>query len=150
MTSIATTVVALVVCRDDAGRFLVVEERDGSLYLPAGRVEPGETLIEAAKRETREESGVEVEPFGVLRVEYTPGPYAHARLRVWFAARPIGGAPKTTADEHSRGAAFMTLDALRRGRVRHQEAIDVFEHVDRGGSIHPLDVLVLENSPWVR
>lgn len=41
-------------------RFLVVHERKhGQLwYLPAGRVEAGETFIQAAQRETLEETGV--------------------------------------------------------------------------------------------
>ncbi len=43
-------------------RFLIVQERKhGQLwYLPAGRVEPGENITDAARRETLEESGVPV------------------------------------------------------------------------------------------
>ncbi len=45
-------------------RFLVVHEaKHGQRwYLPAGRVEPGETFAEAAARETLEEAGVVVRP----------------------------------------------------------------------------------------
>lgn len=53
--------VATVVPRD--GRLLLVEERvRGALVLnqPAGHLEPGESLIEAAARETLEETGWEV------------------------------------------------------------------------------------------
>ena len=39
MTS--TTLVVLTIVAHE-GRYLVVEERDGTFYLPAGRVEPGE------------------------------------------------------------------------------------------------------------
>ena len=49
MTS--TTLVVLAVVAYE-GRYLVVEERDGTFYLPAGRVEPGENLMAAAVRET--------------------------------------------------------------------------------------------------
>jgi len=55
--------VATIVVRD--GRFLMVEEDvRGVLVLnqPAGHLEPDETLIEAARRETLEETGWEVEP----------------------------------------------------------------------------------------
>ena len=50
--------VATVVVRD--GRLLCVEERaNGRLVLnqPAGHLEPDESLVEAALRETREETG---------------------------------------------------------------------------------------------
>ena len=43
-------------------RYLVVREasRGNLWYLPAGRVEPGETFQEAAIREAYEEAGIEV------------------------------------------------------------------------------------------
>ena len=53
--------VATVVVRD--GRLLVVEERvNGALVLnqPAGHLEPDESLVDAALRETREETGWDV------------------------------------------------------------------------------------------
>ena len=53
--------VATVVVRD--GRLLVVEERvNGKLVLnqPAGHLEPDESLVDAALRETREETGWDV------------------------------------------------------------------------------------------
>ena len=55
--------VACVVVRD--GRLLLVEEQvRGRLVLnqPAGHLEPDESLLEAARRETLEETGWHVEP----------------------------------------------------------------------------------------
>ena len=49
----------------DGGRLLVVEERvEGRLVLnqPAGHLEPDEPILEAAIRETREETGWDVRP----------------------------------------------------------------------------------------
>ncbi len=49
---------------EDQGRFLLVEEQaDGREVLnqPAGHLEPAESLLEAALRETLEETGWEVE-----------------------------------------------------------------------------------------
>ena len=60
--------VATVVVRD--GRLLVVEERvNGALVLnqPAGHLEPDESLVDAALRETREETGWDVRLTGVRR-----------------------------------------------------------------------------------
>src|SRR5690606_21330959 len=42
-------------------------------YLRAGRIEPGESFVEEALRETVEESGIPVAIDGVIRVEHTPG-----------------------------------------------------------------------------
>lgn len=58
----ANLTVATTVC-DSQGRFLLVEEQPNSekvINQPAGHWEPGETLIEAARRETLEETGYKV------------------------------------------------------------------------------------------
>ena len=59
---------ALVVVRK-GNRFLLVHERKHGQrwYLPAGRVEFGETFPEAAKREVMEEAGVPISLDGILR-----------------------------------------------------------------------------------
>ncbi len=88
-------------------QFLIVHERKhGQLwYLPAGRVEPGETFFAAACRETLEETGIPIRVVGVLRVEHSPGRTA-ARLRVVFLAEPIDDTPpKSVPDEESLEAA---------------------------------------------
>jgi 8-oxo-dGTP pyrophosphatase MutT (NUDIX family) len=55
---------AILVTRDDGGRFLLVQQRGGAFkgawLLPGGGVEPGETLEAALQREVREETGLEV------------------------------------------------------------------------------------------
>src|SRR5207244_8580287 len=86
---IPTWFFALVVVRK-GDRFLLVHERKhGQLwYLPAGRVEPGETLADGALRETLEETGVRVRLEGILRVEHSPSPNG-ARCRVFFTASPV-------------------------------------------------------------
>lgn len=59
--------VACVIEKD--GNFLIVEEESfgqGVYNQPAGHVEPGETLIAAAIRETREETGWQVKPTELL------------------------------------------------------------------------------------
>ena len=74
MSSNPEVTVAAVVERD--GRFLIVEERiAGRLVLnqPAGHLEDGETLIEAAVREAREETNLEVTLGTLLGVYSDPG-----------------------------------------------------------------------------
>ena len=66
---------SLVVCRGADGRFLMPNERADKCpkrevpgyWLPAGRLDRGEGFLDAARRETMEEGGVEVEVTGVLR-----------------------------------------------------------------------------------
>lgn len=54
--------VATVLCTDRRGRFLAVRSRDGAWKLPGGRVDQGEPPSRAARREVREEIGLQVEP----------------------------------------------------------------------------------------
>ncbi|MGV6817144.1 MAG: NUDIX domain-containing protein [Thiotrichales bacterium] len=62
-------IVACVIEQD--GKFLMVEEEANGVMVigqPAGHVEHGETIIQAAKREVLEETGYLVEPTGLLSV----------------------------------------------------------------------------------
>jgi mutator protein MutT len=56
----------------ERGRILMVqrgkEPRKGWWSLPGGALETGETLEQAVRREVREETGLEVEPAGVLEI----------------------------------------------------------------------------------
>jgi 8-oxo-dGTP pyrophosphatase MutT (NUDIX family) len=145
---IPTWFFVLVVVRHD-DRFLLVHERKhGQLwYLPAGRVEPGEDLVTAARRETLEESGVEVTVDGVIRVEHSPRPDG-ARLRVIFSARPAAVAVKSAPDSESLGAAWVRLDELVRHPLRGAEVERILSYVAGGGSIYPLTLLTDEGCPF--
>lgn len=94
------------------GKTLLIQEEQawcrGSWCIPGGRLEPGESVAEAAVREAREESGIEVRLKGLLHVEQRlpevgglPG-----RLRLVFQGEAIGGALKTVPDEHSLRSAW--------------------------------------------
>ena len=54
------------------GKYLLVQEAQEKCYgkwnLPAGQLDPNETIIEAAKREIKEESGLDVELTGVCQI----------------------------------------------------------------------------------
>ncbi len=129
-------------------RFLVVRERDGRWYLPAGRVEHGEHIFTAARRETLEESGLAVEVEGILRVEHTPSETA-GRVRVWVVARPCDDAlPKQEADKHSMEARWVTREELEDLPLRDDEVRAVFDHVARGGTVYPASLLANEGAPW--
>lgn len=113
-------VLAVVVHQD---RYLVVEERDGSFYLPAGKVEPGENLVAAVVRETIEEAGVLVGLSGILGFDHE-AIGGRARLRFVFVGWPATTqAPKSSADEHSRGALWATREEIGAMRLRHPEVL---------------------------
>ena len=83
--------VATVVFRD--GRYLLVEEIDGGrrvLNQPAGHLEPNETLVEAARRETLEETGWEVEIQALLGASlFTSAQTGVSYLRTSFLAQSL-------------------------------------------------------------
>ena len=73
------------------GKILLTKREDFEVWcLPSGGVEEGESLAEAAIRETKEETGVDVELTRLVGVYSRLGgmPDVHAVL---YEARPIGG-----------------------------------------------------------
>nr|WP_073487417.1 NUDIX domain-containing protein [Streptoalloteichus hindustanus] len=125
----APVVVGAAVVRD--GRLLAQQraypaEHAGQWELPGGRVEPGESDVEALVRECREELGVDVAPgpqvgpdiplpggkvLRILAAHLTdpaaePTPYDHQAVR-WLAAADLAGVDWLPADR-------VVVPALRR------------------------------------
>ena len=96
--------VATVVVRD--GRLLVVEEQvNGRLVLnqPAGHLEPDESLVDAALRETREETGWDVRLTAFVGAYQWKAPPSGSNLgrhylRFVFAAEPLSHDPALPLD----------------------------------------------------
>jgi 8-oxo-dGTP pyrophosphatase MutT (NUDIX family) len=93
---------------DGVGRLLLQRRRDtGQWAIPMGKMELGETPTECAVRETLEETGVRVEPLGLLGIYSDPGyivayddhddPTRFGEVRQEFEitlyGRPIDGQP---------------------------------------------------------
>lgn len=147
--AIPTWCFAVVVVRKQ-NRFLIVHERkhDQLWYLPAGRVEPGETFAAAACRETLEEAGIPIQLTGVIRIEHSPTPTS-ARIRVIFLAEPIDETPpKSVPDEESLEAAWVRLDELDGYSLRGEEVRSLIAYVAAGRSISPLDILRAEGESY--
>lgn len=139
---IPTWCFALVVVRKGDHFLLVQESKYGQpWYLPAGRVEEGESFADAAVRETLEEAGIPVRVTGIILVEHSPSP-AGARMRVIYLAEPTDDTPpKTEPDDESLGAAWVTLDELPNYALRGEEVAELFAHVANGGAVYPPELI---------
>jgi 8-oxo-dGTP pyrophosphatase MutT (NUDIX family) len=85
------------------GRFLLVEERIGGRLVinqPAGRVEPGETLLAAVARETQEETAWRFTPEALLGIYLWRNPDTGlASLRFAFTGTVSDHDPRQPLDE---------------------------------------------------
>lgn len=116
----------------DGGRLLCVEERvNGGLVInqPAGHLEPDESLVAAALRETLEETGWEVRLTAFIGAYQwkapSPGAGGEARhyLRFAFAAEPVAHDPARVLDEGIVRAVWMTPDELQAAGGRHRSPL---------------------------
>lgn len=117
--SLPRVTVATVVERD--GAFLFVEEQArGELVLnqPAGHLDPGETLLQAAIRETREETGWSVQPTHVIGIYQWRSSHGLDFVRIGFAAEAIAHDPDQALDAGIERALWLTSEQMRAERAR--------------------------------
>jgi phosphatase NudJ len=132
----ATLVVLVVVPHE--GRYLLVEERDGTFFLPAGKVEPGENLIAAAVRETAEETGILIGLRGLLGFDHAGDGAGNLKMRFAFVGYPaLLQPPKSISDEHSRGAGWFAKREIVELPLRHREVWTWIERYERGAPLLP-------------
>jgi len=84
---------------------LVTRKKDpfkGFLTFPGGKVDEGEKVEDAVKRELREETSLDIEPTDILGVYSDPSrdPRGH-RISVVFIAKVISGEAKPSSDAES-------------------------------------------------
>jgi phosphatase NudJ len=113
--STTTQTAAVVLVTNSAGDILLIQEAkpqySGLWFIPGGRCQEQETLVQTALREVREEAGVEIELEGVLPLDDDNPALATTyrnRLRFAFKARYKGGTLKQQPDEHSLQARWFT------------------------------------------
>lgn len=123
------TVASVVV---DGGRVLMVEERvAGRLVLnqPAGHLEPDEPLLDAAVRETLEETGWDVRPTAFIGAYQWKAPSVSGGgeerqyLRFAFLAEPLACDPARALDDGIVRALWMTPGELRADAARHRSPL---------------------------
>jgi len=128
---------ANVVVTDDAGRILMIHRTDnGNWAIPGGAMDLGESLVDCAVRETREETGIECEVTGLVGIYtdpkhvilYTSDGEVRQEFSVVFTARPVGGTPTPSSESRSvewvDPARFgeLTMDRSMRLRLEHHLA----------------------------
>ena len=131
----------------DGGRYLLVQESKATARarynFPAGKPEIGETLMEAAAREAREEAGLDVVP------EYLVGIYQCARtsegvgvVNFVFRSQVVGGAI-TTSEEHPSVGYFTREEIAGLGREGRLRGIHIELAIDQcaAGARIPLETI---------
>ncbi|WP_110078955.1 NUDIX hydrolase [Actinokineospora spheciospongiae] len=100
--SIVVAVTAYVV--NSEGDLLLIRRTDNDRYaIPGGALELGETLTQAVVRETKEETGVDVEVAGIIGIysdpahviEFTDGE-VRQEFSICFRATPVDGQIRTS------------------------------------------------------
>lgn len=117
--------VATVVIRD--GRLLIVEEEVGGrrvLNQPAGHLEPDETILAAARRETLEESGWEVQLTGFIGAYQWRAPETgRSYLRLAFCAEALRHHPERPLDTGIVRALWLSPSELAERRAMHRSPL---------------------------
>lgn len=127
------------------GRFLMVEEktRDGiRINQPAGHLENGESLIEAVKRETLEETACHFEPTHLVGIYQWPRPDGRAHyLRFAFGGNVLKES-SAKLDRDILRALWLPIGQIRNEADRHRSPL-VLQSIEDWlrGSHHPLHIL---------
>jgi len=135
----------------DGGRLLMVEESVGGqlvLNQPAGHLEPDESLIDAALRETREETGWDVRLTAFIGAYQWKAPVqadgsgGRHYLRFVFAGQPESHDPGRPLDEGIVRTLWLTPAELKAEHARHRSPLVWQAAADfLAGRRHPLDLL---------
>jgi ADP-ribose pyrophosphatase YjhB (NUDIX family) len=94
------------------GKVLLTKRRDFEVWcLPGGEVDNGETLVEAAKREAREEVGLDVQLEHLVGIHSRPQWLSVGSHVVVFSERVVGG-ELTIQKNEVMEARYFSLDEL--------------------------------------
>ena len=117
---------AVMMAVDEGDRVLLVKqfrlpaERD-MWELPAGRVDPGESPLQAAKRELREETGYSAKKWTKLIMFWASPGYVDEKMHLYLATELTAGAPENMEDERIEIRWFSKKEmqeAIRAGKIQ--------------------------------
>jgi ADP-ribose pyrophosphatase YjhB (NUDIX family) len=125
---------ANVIVVNEQGEILMIRRTDnGNWAVPGGGMDIGESIIEAAVRETREETGIDCEVTGLVGIytnprhliRYTSNDEVRQEFSIVFIARPTGGELRPGKESsEARWIASATVATLQmhpsmRQRIQH-------------------------------
>ncbi|MBL4573587.1 MAG: NUDIX hydrolase [Gammaproteobacteria bacterium] len=131
-----------------AGKFLMVKENSGGRLVynqPAGHVEIGESLLDAAIRETLEETAWHVNLEQLLGIyHYTSPDNGITYIRHCFIAKAIEPRTERDLDEDIAEAVWLSLEELeqREAQMRSPLVLEVIRDYLKGVN-YPLSLIVV-------
>ncbi len=119
---------------DEKGRVLLVRQyrlpaRDYLWELPAGRVDPGEKLLQAARRELKEETGLEAKTWKKLASFFVSPGYVAERMTIFLATGLTEGEAQPMEDERIETRWFKKKELdqmIREGKIQDAKTIAGF------------------------
>lgn len=121
-----TYIVACVLINEDNEVLMMQEAKEscaGKWYLPAGRMEKGENIVEAAKREVVEETGINVDITTLLAIESAGGSW----FRFVVTGSVIGGELKTPAQADKESLQAKWISNLKDLSLRASDIMNLVE-----------------------
>lgn len=138
----ALTVAAVI---ERGGRYLVVEEPDKVtgkpvINQPAGHVEPGESPLDAVRREVREETGLAFTPEAIVGLYPLKAANGRDYFRICFSGTVPEGQEALPEDPDILRCHWLTPDELRAAQLRSGWVLGCLEDA-LAGRRFPLDLV---------
>src|ERR1700761_7853522 len=127
-----------VVVVNDAGEILMIRRTDNDNWaIPGGAVDLGESVAQAAVRETHEESGIECEITGLVGIYsdpkhvllYTSNGEVRQEFSIVLTARPLSGQP--TPSSESSEVRWVPVSEVRDYTMDRSMRIRINDYLDR-------------------
>lgn len=132
-----------VVVVDAAGRILMIRRTDnGNWAIPGGAIDLGESMVQAAVRETIEETGIMCEVTSIDGIytdprhviHYTSNDEVRQEFSIVLTARPTGGEP--TPSSESSEVHWVEPDAVASLQMHRSMRMRIEHYLKGGGKPH--------------
>jgi len=117
------------------GKFLLFRRvntgwEDGKYGIPGGHFEANETILQAAVRETKEESDLDVKEEDLDLVHVSQRRSNHEYIDLFFNAKKWSGTPKITEENKSDDMIWVSIDELPENTLEFVKSF--FEKLKKG------------------